>query len=205
MTIDRRASTADIDLPDDAVVIADEALPARLLGGFDAPLTVAAGESLKTLARVERLADRVLDCRASKPLTIVAVGGGSIGDAVGFLASILWRGVDLWHVPTTLLAMVDSAHGGKTAVNLGRAKNQLGTFYPADRVVLVEEALETLPIEQRRDGLVELVKGLWLGDSDALELLERDGGIGEFWSAPSTSNSTSSTAIPTRRRGSGRS
>lgn len=184
MTIERHSTTADISVPDHAVVVADASLPARLLEGFEAPIEVAAGEGLKRLERVEHLAERVLARRASKPLTIVAVGGGSVGDAVGFLASILWRGVELWHVPTTLLAMVDSAHGGKTAVNLGQAKNQLGTFHAAERVILVEECLETLPLEQRRDGLVELVKGLWLGDAEALDILERAGGVDALAAAP---------------------
>lgn len=183
MSITRIPSTDALELPAEAIVIADAALPDSLLEDLRRsaePLLVEAGESLKTLASVERLAERVLQRRSSRPLTIVAVGGGSIGDAVGFLASILWRGVDLWHVPTTLLAMVDSAHGGKTAVNLGTAKNQLGTFYPADRVLLVDDALATLPRAQRRDGLAELVKGLWLGDAHTLEDLEQHGGPGEL-------------------------
>ncbi len=188
MTLERAPSFAGLELPDDAVVIIDAALPVAWREALSRPATgeplvVEAGESLKRLAAVEALADRVLERRSTRPLTLVAVGGGTIGDAVGFLASILWRGVELWHVPTTLLAMVDSAHGGKTAVNLGAAKNQLGTFYPASRVVLVEEALATLPLEQRRDGLAELVKGLWLGDADALDLLEADGGVGQLANA----------------------
>jgi 3-phosphoshikimate 1-carboxyvinyltransferase len=170
-----------LEIPDDAVVIADRALPLAVLDALDeslpdGPILVDAGEALKTLQSIERLAGQVLERRASKPMTIVAIGGGSVGDAAGFLASILWRGVGLWHVPTTLLAMVDSAHGGKTAVNLGAAKNQLGTFYPAERVILVDEILETLPVQQRRDGLFELIKGLWLGDAEALDLLDAQGG-----------------------------
>ncbi|MEZ4460633.1 MAG: hypothetical protein R3E66_13075 [bacterium] len=90
----------------------------------------------------------------------------------GLSGSVLWRGVDLWHVPTTLVAMVDSAHGGKTAVNLGRAKNQLGTFYPAHRVYICEDLLATLPIAQRRQGFVELIKGLWLGEPQIVLALE---------------------------------
>ena len=184
MTVQREKKTTQLDLPGDAVVVADEALPESILDGFENPVTVTAGESLKTLESVGNLAERILGRRSSKPMTIVAVGGGSVGDALGFLASVLWRGVGLWHVPTTLLAMVDSAHGGKTAVNLGSAKNQLGTFYPAERVVLVDECLETLPLAQRRDGLVELIKGLWIGAPEAFEQIERDGGMGELASAP---------------------
>jgi 3-phosphoshikimate 1-carboxyvinyltransferase len=158
-------------LPPHAVVIADRRLPQRMLTRLDHPVLVEAGEKLKTLAGIEELAGQVLQRRSTRPLTLVAVGGGSVGDAVGFLASILWRGVGLWQVPTTMVAMVDSAHGGKTAVNLGSAKNQLGTFYPAGRVILVDEFLDTLPTPLRRSGMVELLKALWLGDAASVHAL----------------------------------
>lgn len=177
------AKMADLELPAHAVVIADRALPAALLNALPAPILVDAGESIKTLAAVGQLAEQVLARRSTRPMTLVAIGGGSLGDAAGFLASILWRGVPIWHVPTTLVAMVDSAHGGKTAVNLGAAKNQLGTFHEAERVVLVDEALETLPLPQRREGLAELIKALWLGDAPALDALEQVG-VGALASAP---------------------
>lgn len=170
-------SLSEVTWPDDVVFIADDALPDPILSSLDDPILVPAGEGLKTLSSLGRLAERVLERRATRPLTLVAVGGGSVGDAIGFLSSVLWRGVALWHVPTTLLAMVDSAHGGKTAVNLGHAKNQLGTFYPADRVVICSEVLAALPLAQRADGLAELVKGLWLGDAPALDLLDGPGGV----------------------------
>lgn len=156
---------SEIDWPDDAVVVADDALPPEIYAHFEAPVLTTAGEELKTLERIESLAMEILERRSTRPMTVVAVGGGSVGDAVGFLASILWRGVDLWHVPTTLLAMVDSAHGGKTAVNLGPFKNQLGTFHSAERVCIAVELIETLPIEQREQGLAELIKAMWLDES----------------------------------------
>jgi 3-phosphoshikimate 1-carboxyvinyltransferase len=184
MTVQRVTSLADIDFPKYAVVIADDALPDELLAPLPDPILVSAGESLKTLESVGELAGKVLARRASRPLVIVGVGGGSVGDAVGFLASTLWRGVELWHVPSTLLAMVDSAHGGKTAVNLGAMKNQLGTFYPAERVLLVDDILATLPHRQREQGLVELIKGLWLGDAEAVDFLDVDGGVGRLAAAP---------------------
>lgn len=161
----------DVPWPVDAVFVVDDNL------GFStdqhATIQVRAGEELKTLARIASLADEVLALRASRPLTLIAVGGGSVGDAIGFLASILWRGVDLWHVPTTLLAAVDSAYGGKTAVNLSKHKNQLGTFYPAQKVVLMEEFFARLPPRAREDGLAELVKAFWLqGDASRLKILD---------------------------------
>jgi 3-phosphoshikimate 1-carboxyvinyltransferase len=169
--LERVAALDELTLPAHAVVIADRRLPEAMLSAFEHPVLVDAGERLKTLAGIEDLAGRVLQRRSSKPLTLVAVGGGSVGDAVGFLASILWRGVGLWHVPTTMVAMVDSAHGGKTAVNLGSAKNQLGSFYPAERVYIVENFLASLDVPRRREGMVELLKALWLGDAQGVNAL----------------------------------
>ena len=164
----------EVTWPEHAVFIADRALPDAILHKLPRTHTILvdAGEPLKRLASIETLAEQVLALHSSRPLTLVAVGGGSVGDAVGFLASVLWRGVDLWHVPTTLLAMVDSAHGGKTAVNLGVAKNQLGTFYQAERILIAREILAALPFPQRREGLAELIKGLWLDDAAALPSLD---------------------------------
>ena len=159
-----------------AIAILDASLPPALLEPLLAAsphsLVIEAGEGLKTLERIGELAQRVLDLQATKPLTLVAIGGGALGDAVGFLASILWRGVGLWHVPTTLVGMVDSAHGGKTAANLGGAKNQLGTFYPAQKVIVCAEILATLPTALRREGLAELIKALWLGDEEGVRRLD---------------------------------
>ena len=162
-------SLQTIDWPADAVFIVDANLPAAVERELPGPtLLVDAGEALKSFAQVEVLARRVLEVRAARPLTLIAVGGGSLGDAVGFLASVLFRGVPLWHVPSTLLAMVDSAHGGKTAVNLDGYKNLLGTFYPAERTVIALPLLHTLPLDQREEGLVELLKTLWLEAPDHL-------------------------------------
>ncbi|MBI5646808.1 MAG: hypothetical protein HY962_07730 [Ignavibacteriae bacterium] len=158
-------SLADIPFDESCLVLADARLPRVVLDALPDPILVESGEEVKTLAAVERLAGQVLARRAARPLVLVAVGGGSLGDAVGFLASILWRGVPVWQVPTTLLAMADSAHGGKTAVNLGAAKNQLGTFHPAERVYIVESLLGTLPYPLRREGFVEILKALMLGDA----------------------------------------
>ena len=153
----------EVDWPSDAVVIVDRGLPKPLRSSLPSPtLEVDGGEDIKDWHRIAQLAERVLALRSTRPLHLVAVGGGAVGDAVGFLASILWRGVRLWHVPTTLLAMVDSAHGGKTAVNLSRSKNQLGTFYPAHTIIISQDFLQTLPLELREQGFVELLKVLWL-------------------------------------------
>lgn len=93
-----------------------------------------------------------------KSLGVVSLGGGTIGDFAGFLASVLKRGVPLVHIPTTLLAAMDSAHGGKTALNVGEVKNQIGTFYPANAVLLVKSLFEDLPQLQLQSAGGELAK-----------------------------------------------
>jgi len=171
LSYERVKSLGDVPFHDTCIVIADENLPAELLQALPDPILVEPGEQLKALVSIEQLAGRVLERCATKPLTLVAAGGGSVGDAVGFLASVLWRGVNLWHIPTTLLAMIDSAHGGKTAVNLPNAKNQLGTFHFSERTFLVDEILRNLPLRIRRDGLSELLKVFLLSDRVFFETL----------------------------------
>ncbi len=168
----RAPSLSKVPWPSHAVFVVDQRV-AELHPELPEPVvTVRAGEELKTLEAVGRLAERVLAERSTRPMTIVAVGGGSLTDAVGFLASILWRGVDLWNVPTTVLGAADSAFGGKTAVNLGKRKNQLGTFWAARAVVLVDDVLSTLPRPLRADGMAEVVKSIWLAGEDDLPLLD---------------------------------
>jgi 3-dehydroquinate synthase len=107
-------------------------------------------------------------------LCVVAVGGGSIGDFAGFLASIMKRGVSLIHVPTTLLAAMDSAHGGKTALNVRGFKNQVGTFYPADAVLVVRSLFDGLPAIQLQSAAGELAKMALIAGGDLFEKFKSD-------------------------------
>ncbi len=173
-TYDRVGLLSNIPWSDYCLPVADRTLPSSILDQLPHPILVKPGEGLKALASIGRLAEEVLARRASRPLILVAVGGGSVGDAVAFLASILWRGVGLWHIPTNLIAMVDSVHGGKTAVNLGEAKNQLGSFYAAQRVFIVDELLSSLPSPLQKEGMAELLKALWLGDVRLFEHISPD-------------------------------
>ena len=107
---------------------------------------VAAGEKLKAVEQFSHHAHRLNKIAGAVPgrnLVVLAVGGGSIGDFAGFFASVYKRGVGLAHLPSTWLAAVDSAHGGKTGLNLGGTKNQIGTFYPASIVVMCRNLLAT--------------------------------------------------------------
>lgn len=115
------------------------------------------GERSKTFATVQKICDFCLKRGLTRSGKIVAVGGGVVGDVAGFAASVYKRGVDLLHVPTTLLAQVDSAIGGKTAVNLGKVKNACGTFYVADTLIDTD-FLRTLPPKQISNGFGEITK-----------------------------------------------
>lgn len=116
------------------------------------------GEQVKTLAVVERLLSEFGSARLGRDGTVVSVGGGTVGDVAGFAASIWLRGVALVHVPTTLLAMVDSAIGGKTGINTETAKNAVGSFWQPRAVLADTDYLRTLPAEHRRGGMAEVVK-----------------------------------------------
>ena len=116
------------------------------------------GEAGKTLAELERAASRLLEAGLTRKSLVVAVGGGAVTDAAGFLAATFMRGIAWVAVPTTLLSMVDAALGGKTAVNLPVAKNAVGAFHPPVAVLADPRALRSLPGRERRSGLGEVVK-----------------------------------------------
>ena len=122
------------------------------------PLFVPPGERSKTLPLVERLASRLLESGADRHSLLLVFGGGVIGDLGGFLASTYMRGIDCVQVPTTVVAQVDSAVGGKTAVNTHSMKNLIGTFHPARLVVADPLVLASLNRRAFRSGLYEVVK-----------------------------------------------
>jgi 3-dehydroquinate synthase len=116
------------------------------------------GERGKTLRELERAATALLRAGCTRRSLVVAVGGGAVSDAAGFLAASYMRGIPWAAVPTTLLAMVDAAIGGKTAVNLPVAKNAVGAFHPPAAVLADPAALATLPARELRSGMGEVVK-----------------------------------------------
>jgi 3-dehydroquinate synthase len=144
-------------LSGNAVVIADRAVPQ--LPELRLPaILVEGGEGAKTMAGLEALLAALEEKRVGRDGTIVAVGGGTVGDLAGFAASVWLRGVALVQVPTTLLAMVDSAIGGKTGVNSPTAKNAIGTFWQPRAVLADTRYLASLPGEQLEGGWAEVVK-----------------------------------------------
>jgi 3-dehydroquinate synthase len=131
-------------------------------------LTTSPGERAKTWPVVARLARELLQHGAHRRSLILALGGGVVGDLSGFLASIFMRGLPFIQVPTTLLAMVDAAIGGKTAINLPEGKNLLGTFHQPRLVAIDPEFLHTLPHAERLNGLAEVLKAGFILDRELL-------------------------------------
>ena len=116
------------------------------------------GENYKNLNTVTEIADKLQEAKIPRDALLIALGGGIVGDITGFVASIYQRGVDFIQVPTTLLAQVDASVGGKTGVNLGPAKNMLGTFYQPERVLIDVTLLKSLPAREYAAGLAEILK-----------------------------------------------
>ena len=133
------------------------------------------GEDAKRLTVIETAARALAQLRLERDEPLVAVGGGALGDAGGFLAATYLRGVPIVHVPTTLVAQIDSSIGGKTAVDLPEGKNLVGAFHQPAAIVIDVATLRLLPDRQRRAALGEAVKMAVLGDERLFELLESDG------------------------------
>jgi 3-dehydroquinate synthase len=135
------------------------------------------GESYKTLESIGRIYDLALEHGLERSSTLVALGGGVIGDMTGFAAATWLRGIDVVQVPTTLLAMVDSSIGGKTGVNHPHGKNLIGAFHQPRLVLTDPQVLATLPAREFRAGMAEAIKYAIIGDPDLFDLLERANGL----------------------------
>ena len=146
---------------------------ARGLGGAD-PIVVPDGERFKNLQSVSRIYEALIHAGADRGSAIVAVGGGVIGDTAGFAAATFLRGVTLAHIPTTLLAQVDSSVGGKVGVNLALGKNLIGAFHQPAVVLIDPLLLATLPRREFRSGLYEVVKYGMIASRDLFERVARD-------------------------------
>jgi 3-dehydroquinate synthase len=129
-------------------------------------------ETAKNLKTVEAIARKLVQAGADRKSLLIAVGGGVVGDVVGFVAASYLRGVSLVHVPTTVVAQVDSAVGGKTGVNLPEGKNLVGAFYPPRLVLVDPDALQSLPEREFRGGLAEVIKYGVIADAKLFAYLE---------------------------------
>jgi len=121
-------------------------------------LSLPDGESFKTVETASLVLDKLVSSRANRDTTVIALGGGVVGDITGFAAACYMRGVAFIQVPTTLLAQVDSSVGGKTGVNHPQGKNLIGAFHQPNIVLIDTATLETLPDRELKAGLAEVIK-----------------------------------------------
>ncbi len=142
--------------------------------GFDvAHCILPAGERYKTPSTLQKIYDAALEHRIERSSTFVALGGGVIGDMTGFAAATWLRGVNVVQVPTSLLAMVDAAIGGKTGVNHPKGKNLIGAFHQPRLVLIDPLVLKTLPLREFRAGIAEVIKYGVIWDADLFSQLEQ--------------------------------
>ena len=164
------------------VLITDENIAARYLrpvaDSWKIPesdhLILPPGEANKTLATLESIFDFLMKRRCDRKTVLIALGGGVIGDMVGFAAACFQRGIEFIQVPTTLLAQVDSSVGGKTAVNHPRGKNMIGAFHQPRAVIIDTDTLATLPAREVTAGLAEVIKYGLIRDADFFSWLEQN-------------------------------
>lgn len=148
------------------------ALIERLDGHQVQSVVLPDGEEYKTLETLNRIFDGLLEARHNRTTTVLALGGGVVGDMGGFAAACYQRGVDFIQLPTTLLAMVDSSVGGKTGVNHRLGKNMIGAFYQPRAVIADMSVLESLPARELSAGLAEVIKYGLIADEEFFEWLE---------------------------------
>lgn len=148
-----------------AAKMADAGLPMEMIA-------IPPGEKSKNLTTLNKTVERLIDLKCDRGTCLIALGGGVVGDLVGFLASIYMRGIPYLQVPTTLLAQVDSSIGGKTGVDIMAGKNLLGTFHQPKAVFVDTVFLTTLPEGEFKNGLAEIVKYGLIESRELFQFLE---------------------------------
>lgn len=161
---------AQASLPDNAIVLVDEnvwQLYEGAIGNLAPKIVVPSGEASKSFSQFERVHRNLAELGANRRTTLVAIGGGVLGDLVGFVAATYMRGVPYVQVPTTLLAMIDSSVGGKVAIDIPEGKNLVGAFYPPVRVEIDPLFLGTLPPRHIANGVAEGIKYAYIANCEA--------------------------------------
>ncbi|MDX1949445.1 MAG: 3-dehydroquinate synthase [Rickettsiales bacterium] len=149
--------------------------------GFDfAEIILPAGEKTKNFKHLQYIIDEVFKHQPERSSTLLALGGGVVGDITGFSASVILRGINFVQIPTSLLAMVDSSVGGKTGINLSYGKNLVGSFYQPKIVLADINALKTLPERELQAGFAEIVKYGLIDDKKFFEYLEKQNDFSEI-------------------------
>jgi 3-dehydroquinate synthase len=145
--------------------------------GFHAcpPVILPPGEETKNFHQLQYVVDKCLSYKLDRASTLVALGGGVVGDITGFAASIILRGINFVQIPTTLLAQVDSAVGGKTGINTAQGKNLVGSFYQPKIVLIDTDTLRTLPERELKSGYAEILKYALIDSPAFFDWLEENG------------------------------
>ena len=149
-------------------------LTASLPGRSVASIALPDGEAYKTLETAGTVMDRLVEMHAGRDATVLALGGGVVGDIAGFAAACYVRGIDFIQVPTTLLAQVDSSVGGKTGVNHPQGKNLIGAFHQPKLVLIDTDTLGSLPQRELRAGIAEVIKHGAIADATFFDWLEKN-------------------------------
>jgi 3-dehydroquinate synthase len=170
--IPSRAGKAFVVTTEDVWRLHGTALEQALAGHAHQVLIFPGGEARKRLFEVESLAEQMVTAGADRSSIVIAFGGGIVGDLAGFLAAAFMRGVPVIQVPTTLLAQVDAAVGGKTGVNLVAGKNLFGAFHQPLAVLIDPDVLKTLPEREYRAGLYEIIKCGVIRDAELFRLID---------------------------------
>ena len=171
------SSIAELPLiaaPDTSVIITDDNVAAAHAGKWAGyrHLSIAPGEGSKTIETVQHLANELVALEAHRGTTLIGIGGGVVTDLTGFLATSYMRGLTFHFVPTTILAMVDAAIGGKNGVNSGLHKNMLGSFRQPKSVLFDAALLTTLPDAEWSNGFAEIIKYAFMADARLLTTLQ---------------------------------
>lgn len=169
--IPRKAGKCFVVTTEDVWRLHGAALQTQFSGHEHHVLFFAGGEKNKRLSHVEALADQLMTHGADRTSLVIGFGGGIVTDISGFLAAIFMRGIPVLQIPTTLLAQVDAATGGKTGVNLATGKNLAGSFHQPLAVLIDPDVIATLPEREYRAGLFEVVKAGIIRDRALFELL----------------------------------
>lgn len=139
------------------------------------PIILPAGEETKSFKYLQSVVDKSLSYKLDRFSTLVALGGGVVGDITGFAASVIMRGINFVQIPTTLLAQVDSSVGGKTGINTQEGKNLVGSFYQPKAVLIDTDTLKTLPEREKKAGYAEILKYALVNDANFFDWLEENG------------------------------
>ena len=152
----------------------DSLYSGKIIKGSCPKFVFQAGEKFKTIETVTDICREAVGKGLDRKSMIIALGGGVCGDMAGFAAAVYMRGIEFIQIPTTLLAMVDSSVGGKTGVDLPEGKNLVGAFWQPKLVLIDPETLKTLPVDEVRNGLAEVVKYGMIYDWEFFQLLEKN-------------------------------